>query len=320
MRYGKVMSASQHTVLIAGATASGKSALALRLAEAVGGVVVNADAMQVYRELPILTARPTAQDQARAPHRLYGHVSASEPYSVGRWLADAKTAIAAAHDAGQMPILVGGTGLYFKVLLEGLSPIPDFPVDVRTHWRNEASRLGATALHAELARRDPEMAGRLAPTDLQRLTRALEVLEGTGRSLAHWQRQPGVPVLRESDTVRIVISFDRVGLVVRCDTRFDAMLSAGALAEVRALLELQLDPKAPAMGALGVAALAAHLRGQIDLPAAVERAKRDTRHYVKRQQTWLRRNMVSWNNVQTLDMERNDRSIDALIDLLRRNA
>ena len=237
-------------ILIAGPTASGKSALALRIAEVVGGVIINADSMQVYRELAILSARPSAADETRVPHRLYGHVPAAEAYSTGRYLTDAATAIAAAQAAGQRPIVVGGTGLYFKAMLDGISPVPEIPLVVRAHWRGEATKLGAQALHAILAQRDLGMAARLAPNDTQRLTRALEVLDATGQSLAHWQRQQGVPVLDETETVRLVLRPDRAELLARCDARFDAMMVAGALDEVRALMALQLDPKLPAMGAL----------------------------------------------------------------------
>ena len=301
-------------ILIAGPTASGKSALALRIAELCNGVVINADAMQVYRELPILSARPTAEDEARAPHWLYGHISTAEAYSTGRYVIDVADALKRAAAAGLRPIIVGGTGLYFKALLEGLSPIPEIDPVVRTHWRTEAQRLGAMALHAELTRRDPEMATRLASSDTQRLTRALEVLDGTGLSLAHWQRQPGNPLLVASETVRLVLRPDRGALLGRCDLRFDQMMAAGALAEVSALFAAELDPTLPAMGALGVAPLAAHLRGEISLEGAVKRAKLDTRQYVKRQLTWLKRNMITWNDVQTIDLERNDRSLKQFID------
>jgi len=305
---------STSPILIAGPTASGKSALALRMAEALGGVVINADAMQVYRELPILSARPTAEDEARAPHRLYGHVPAAVAYSTGRYLADVAVALAEARAQRQRPIVVGGTGLYFKALLEGLSPVPPIPEGVRTHWRAFAAAEGAAALHAMLATRDPEMAGRLSPTDTQRLTRALEVIDATGRSLADWQRQPGSPLLTEADTVRLVLRPERDWLMARCDARFDAMMAMGALDEVAALQAAGLDPKLPAMGALGVAPLLAYLRGEVRLKQAVERAKLDTRQYVKRQTTWLKRNMMSWNVVQKDDLQRNDRSINHILE------
>ncbi len=301
-------------ILIAGPTASGKSALALRLARLYGGVVINADAMQVYREIPILSARPTADDEAQAPHWLYGHIAASDAYSTGRYVIEVADALQRASADGLRSIIVGGTGLYFKALLEGLSPIPPIAHGVRAHWRAEAERLGAPGLHAVLAERDPEMAGRLSPSDTQRLTRALEVLDSTGVSLAIWQRTPGKPLLHADETVRLVVRPDREGLLRRCDLRFDLMMNAGALAEVKALIDLGLDPKLPAMGALGVAPLALHLQDKLTLDAAVSRGKLDTRQYVKRQMTWLKRNMMSWNSVQTSDLERNERSLQHYID------
>lgn len=279
-----------------------------------GGVIINADAMQVYRELPILSARPLANDEARAPHWLYGHVPAAEAYSVGRYVIDVAAALGKARDGGLRPIIVGGTGLYLKALLEGLSPVPDIPVAVRAHWRAEAQRSGAAALHATLAVRDPEMAQRLSSSDTQRLTRALEVIDGTGHSLAHWQRQRGVAVLGDGATVRLVTRPGRAELLRRCDDRFDQMMAMGALDEVCALRALHLDAALPAMGALGVAPLLAHLDGAMRLDDAVARAKLDTRQYAKRQQTWLKRNMMSWNDVQSLDLNGNDCSIKQFID------
>ena len=301
-------------ILIAGPTASGKSALALRLAELFGGVVINADAMQVYREIPILSARPSAEDEARAPHWLYGHVSAAVAYSVGRYVTDVGEALEKAGAAGLRPIIVGGTGLYFKALLEGLSPVPAIPEEIRAHWRAQAKILGAPSLHAELSVRDPEMAERLASNDTQRLTRSLEVLDATGRSLADWQRQSGTPLLAEQETVRLVLRPDRQQLLDRCDQRFDLMLEAGAVGEVAALLAADLHSDLPAMRALGVPPLASFARGVTTLEAARAQAKLDTRHYVKRQRTWLKRNMITWSDVQTADLERNNRSLKLFID------
>ena len=207
------------------------------MAERLGGTVINADSMQVYRELRILTARPGAEDEARAPHALYGFVGGAEAYSAGRYAVDAAAAIAEAQAAGRVPIVVGGTGLYFKALLEGLSPIPPADPQVRGFWRAEAARRPAPELHALLSQRDPEMAARLMPTDPQRIVRALEVLDSTGRSLADWQREPGRPVLAEAETERLLLLPPREGHGARIDARFDAMLAAGALEEVRRLLE-----------------------------------------------------------------------------------
>lgn len=292
-----------HAILIAGPTASGKSALALALAERLGGVVINADSMQVYRELRILTARPSAEEEARVPHALYGFVPGSEAYSAGRFAADAKAAIDAARAADRIPILVGGTGLYFKALLEGLSPIPAIPVEVRAHWRGQAERLGAGALHAMLESRDPETAARLRPSDPQRVVRALEVLDATGRSLSHWQRLPGVPVLRAEECERFVVSPERPELYRRCDARFDKMMEEGAVEEVRLLAGQRLDETLPVMRALGVRPLLQLVRGTLGREAAVEAGKRETRQYVKRQLTWQKRMMIAWKHVSTQEIE-----------------
>jgi tRNA dimethylallyltransferase len=296
-------SSASRPILIAGPTASGKSGLALALAERLGGTVINADSMQVYRELSILTARPSAGDEARAPHTLYGHVSGAEAYSAGRYAADAASAIAQAQAGGRVPIVVGGTGLYFKALLEGLSPIPASDPEVRAYWRTQAARRPALELHALLAERDPEMAARLMPTDPQRIVRALEVLDSTGRSLAQWQCAPGRPVLSEAGTLRLLVLPDRADHGALIDARFDAMLAAGALDEVRALLAQGLSGELPVMRALGVAPLARHLAGALSQEEAVATAKADTRKYAKRQLTWLRRNMIAWNVVDKQYME-----------------
>jgi tRNA dimethylallyltransferase len=289
-------------ILIAGPTASGKSGFALALAERVGGVVINADSMQVYRELRILTARPSLQDEARAPHALYGFISGAEAYSAGRYAADAAQAIAVARAAGRVPIIVGGTGLYFNVLLKGLSPIP--PVDplARAYWRAQAAQRPAPELHALLAARDPETAARLMPSDPQRIVRALEVLESTGRSLREWQQTPGQPLLSDSETERFVILPEREQIGPAIDARFDAMLRSGALEEVRALLGRGYSSELPVMRALGVASLAAHLSGNSSLEDAVADAKSQTRKYAKRQRTWLERNMIAWKYINTKQM------------------
>lgn len=294
------VASSTNAILIAGPTASGKSALALRLAEEVGGTVINADSMQVYRELRVLTARPSAEDEARVPHKLYGHVAVKQAYSAGRYAREAAVAIAEVQACGRVPIIVGGTGLYFRALLEGLSPIPDIPVDVRAHWRDEAMRLGPRSLHEELTRRDPGMAERLRPSDPQRITRALEVLEATGRSLGAWQQEPGTPILTENTTERRVVLPEREELYRRCDARFDIMLADGAVEEVRALVALGLDPGLSALRALGVRPLAAYLAGLMSLEAAREAAKRETRNYAKRQMTWLKGNMSSWTAINAV--------------------
>lgn len=284
----------QRPILIAGPTASGKSKLAMTLAERHGGIVINADSMQVYRELAILTARPDAEDEAHVPHVLYGHVPAREAYSVGRWLEDVRRTLEHARAEDRRPIIVGGTGLYFRALLEGLSPVPAIPEDIRAHWRAEAARLGAAGLHAVLAGKDAEMAIRLRPSDPQRITRALEVLEATGLSLAAWQTRSGTPLLVAEETERLLVLCDRQELFARCDARFDSMLAAGGLDEARQLLALDLAPMLPAMRAVGVRPLLLMLLGQLDETEAIARAKQDTRQYVRRQLTWIKRHMTAW--------------------------
>jgi len=287
-------------VLIAGPTASGKSALALALAARIGGIVINADSMQVYRELRILTARPGPDDEDTAPHRLYGHVPAAEAYSVGRWLDDLASVLAEARGSGAVPIVVGGTGLYVTAATTGLAAIPDIPPEIREELRAEAARLHPAALHARLAVEDPAMAARLRPSDPQRILRALEVLRATGRSLATWQADPLSPPLIGPDAVRLVLAPDRALLRARIDARFEAMMAEGALDEVRALAALGLDPALPAMRALGVAELRAALAGAMPLGEATTRATAETRRFAKRQQTWFRNRMADWPRLDPL--------------------
>jgi tRNA dimethylallyltransferase len=282
-------------ILIAGPTASGKSGAGLEFAASVGGTIINADSMQVYRELRLLTARPSEADEARVPHRLYGTVSAAEAYSVGRWLGDVGSAIAEAQREGRLPILVGGTGLYFKALTEGLAPVPDIPTEIRSYWREQSERLGRDALHVELVARDPAMAARLGPADPQRIVRALEVIDATGVSLAEWQGGNAAPLLAPGDALRLVIAPEREPLYAAIDARFDRMIEQGALDEVRALLALKLDPGLPAMRAHGVRELAAYLSGALTREEAVAKAKTESRRYAKRQMTWLRRFMADWD-------------------------
>lgn len=281
-------------VLIAGPTASGKSALALTVAGRHGGVIINADSMQVYRDLRIITARPSAAEEASVPHRLYGQVDAAENYSVGRWCQDARVALDEAKHRGQLPILVGGTGLYFKALTQGLSAVPPTPPDIRAAVRARCDAEGAEALHAELVRRDPAVGGRLKAGDRMRICRALEVLEATGRSLADWHGDGMPAILDPDDAVKIFLDVDRAELVRRIDSRFDAMLAEGALEEVRALAARSLDPMLPAMKAHGVPWLMRHLAGEIALEQAAEGGKQDTRRYTKRQVTWFRHQMPGW--------------------------
>jgi tRNA dimethylallyltransferase len=295
---------AQRAILIAGPTASGKSRVALAIAERLRGTVINADSMQVYRELRILTARPSAADTARVPHALYGGVPAVEGYSAGRYAQEVATAIARAREKARVPVIVGGTGLYFKALLEGLSPVPAVAAQVRTRWRAAGCERPAAELHAWLAERDPVMAGRLAPSDRQRIVRALEVLEGTGRSLAEWQREPGRGVLRAEETVGLVLTSDPATHAQRIAVRLEAMLREGAVDEVRGLRALELPAHAPILRALGVAPLMAYLAGSVSLKTAAELATRHTRQYAKRQLTWFRSNMRSWNWINEKQMER----------------
>jgi tRNA dimethylallyltransferase len=286
--------ASKRAVLIAGPTASGKSALALALAESLGGTIINADSMQVYRDLRIVTARPSAQGEARVPHLLYGHVDAAENYSVGRWCVDASAALAAVERAGRLPVVVGGSGLYFKALTRGLAAVPPIPPQIRSAVRERLEREGTAALYAELSARDAATAHRLMPRDRARVTRALEVVLATGRSLTDWHREGMKPALDPEAAVKLFLDVERAELYRRIDARFDAMLVSGALDEVRALGRRDLDPALPAMKAHGVPWLIRHLDGEIDLAAAVDGAKRDTRRYSKRQGTWFRHQLPDW--------------------------
>ena len=281
-------------MLIAGPTASGKSALALALAQALGGTVINADSMQVYRDLRTITARPTPTEEARVPHLLYGHVDAAENYSAGRWCVDAGAALVELDRAGRLPIVVGGTGLYFKALTRGLAAVPPIPAAIRSAVRERLMAEGSAVLHAELVDRDPTTALRLMPGDRARVTRALEVMLATGRSLTDWHREGMPPALDPDRAIKIFLDVDRAELYRRIDTRFDAMLAAGALEEVRALAGRGLDPALPAMKAHGVPWLIRHLNGEIDLAAAAEAGKRDTRRYTKRQATWFRHQLPDW--------------------------
>jgi tRNA dimethylallyltransferase len=275
-------------VLIAGPTASGKSALALELAQQAGGVVINADSMQVYRDLRIITARPTREDEARVPHRLYGHVDAAVNFSAGAWLTDAANALDEAEAQGRLPIFIGGTGLYFKALTAGLSLVPPIPAEVRDSVRARLERDGVEALHADLARRDGRAAERLKPRDRTRIARALEVIEATGRSLLDWHREGQPPLLPSGSYRALFLAPERDELYARIDARFDAMLGAGALKEVERLAARHLDPLLPAMKAHGVPAMIRHLHGEINLEEAATIGRADTRHYAKRQFTWFR--------------------------------
>jgi tRNA dimethylallyltransferase len=279
---------NNNAVLIAGPTASGKSALALELAAATGGVVINADSMQIYRDLRVITARPTPAEEARVPHRLYGEVDAAINFSAGAWVTAAAAILEDARAQNRRPIFAGGSGLYFKALMRGLSAVPPIPGEIREGVRARLERDGVEALHTELAQRDPVSAGRLKPRDRTRIARALEVIEATGRSLTDWHRDGVLPLLPPGSFSALFLEPEREELYARIDARFDAMLAAGALEEVAALAARQLDPLLPAMKAHGVPALIRHLRGEITLDEAAAIGRADTRHYAKRQFTWFR--------------------------------
>ena len=288
-------------VIIAGPTASGKSAIGLAVAKALGGTIINADSMQVYRELSVLTARPDADDCAVAPHRLYGFLSATQACSAALWRERAREEIAAASAAGRLPVVVGGTGLYLRVLTQGLAPVPEIPPEVRAASRLRLADMGAEAFHRELARRDPVMAARLRPTDRQRLARAWEVLEATGRSLDAWQREPATPpsdLLGDFCFTSFVVAPERTALYAACNARFLRMLDQGALAEARAVDALGLDSQLPAMKALGLPELRRYIHGEVTLDEATAAAQQATRRYAKRQATWFRHQMAGAHRLE----------------------
>jgi tRNA dimethylallyltransferase len=288
-------------LLIAGPTASGKSHLALRAAERLGGVIINADSMQVYRDLRILTARPCAADEARQPHFFFGHMDGAVNYSVGRYIEDAESVLAQLRGQSALPIFVGGTGLYFKALTQGLSDMPRVSERVRAEWRARADNMPVAALHDELAARDPIMAARLRPTDPQRILRALEVFAETGQSLAFFQSAKSKPLLDIETCVAIFLAPERAALKAAIDRRFDTMMETGALDEVAALRHRKLDPTLPVMRALGVPQLLEYIEGRADLGTAIENAKRDTRAYAKRQFTFARNQLAAFQWVASPD-------------------
>lgn len=291
------MAAGKRALLIMGPTASGKSALALALAETLGGEIVNADSMQVYRDLRVLTARPSPEEETRAPHHLYGTIDAAERFSVGRWLEQAGAIIADIRARGATPIVIGGTGLYFKALTQGLADAPASSEAHRQRLAAELAEEGGAALHARLVGLDPEAAARIQPGDAVRLIRALAVAE-TGATLSALQKQ-AAPAL--ADWAGILLWPARGALYAKIEARFEAMLRSGALDEVRALAARGLDPSLPAMKAHGAPALMAHLRGEMSLKDAAELGKRDTRRYAKRQFTWMAHQMPGWTRIEAED-------------------
>ena len=285
-------------MLIAGPTASGKSALALELAQKTGGVIVNADSMQVYRDLRVITARPTRDEEADVPHRLYGRVDAAVNFSAGSWVNEAASVLAETRAQNRLAIFTGGSGLYFKALTRGLSAVPPIAPEIREGVRARLERDGVEALHAELAQRDPSSAERLKPRDRNRIARALEVIEATGRSLTDWHRDGLPPLLPPGSFSALFLEPDRDALYARIDVRFGAMLTAGAMEEVAALAARHLDPLLPAMKAHGVPALIRHLKGEITREEAAEIGRADTRHYAKRQFTWFRHQLPEFEWVK----------------------
>ena len=281
-------------VLIAGPTASGKSALAMALAEKVGGLVVNADSMQVYRDLRIITARPTTADEAHIPHILFGHVDAAVNYSVGAWCRDAGNAIKEIAGQGRVPVLVGGTGLYFKALTTGLAAVPPIPADIRDDVRDRLQREGAPALHAQLMQLDPATAQRVTANDRSRISRALEVVLATGRALSDWHRDGLPPLIDPKKAAKVFLTCERTELVQRIERRFAGMLDNGAVDEVGRLAARELDKSLPAMKAHGVPWLMRYLKGEISREEAAAGAIMDTRRYAKRQLTWFRNQMKDW--------------------------
>lgn len=290
-------------MLIAGPTASGKSAVAARLAREFGGAVINADSMQVYSDLRILSARPTAAEMGGVPHFLYGFVPSSDIYSVAKWLDAVQVALSACAAQGLRPIVTGGTGLYFSALTKGLAPVPEIHAQLRVEIRQLFDDIGADRFHALLASRDPLMGARIAPSDSQRVIRAYEVFEATGVSLAEWQEVKGQPLLPRT-ALTAVLKPHREWLYHRIDARFDLMLGEGALAEVAALRDMRVPAEAPVLRALGVPQLMAHLRGEISLEAAAEQSKTQSRRYAKRQMTWFRHQMPDWPVVEEQESER----------------
>ncbi|OYY90693.1 MAG: tRNA (adenosine(37)-N6)-dimethylallyltransferase MiaA [Sphingomonas sp. 28-66-16] len=288
--------------LIAGPTASGKSALAMALAERRDGIVINADSAQVYADLRIVSARPSAADEARVPHRLFGHVDGANDYSAARWAIEARREIAAAHRAGRLPILVGGTGLYLRTLLDGIAPVPDIDPAIRAAIR----AMPVAEAHRLLAIDDPVAASRLAPADTTRVARALEVVRATGRPLADWQAERIGGIAADIVLVPLVLLPDRDWLFARCDARLEAMLAGGAEAEIARLIARDdIGPSAPVRRAIGVAEIAGWITGQWSRDEALARAQLATRRYAKRQYTWFRHQPPpGWRRTDATDTDR----------------
>ena len=299
-------------ILIHGPTASGKTALSIDLAEKLGGEVINADSMQVYKDLNVLTARPSEEELKTVPHHLFGHVDAEIRYSTGKWMEDAKRKIASIQKRGHIPIIAGGTGLYFLSLVQGLSEIPPVPEEIRAEVRNIQLTEGTHGLHARLQNVDPDSAERLERTDRQRLSRAYEVWLATGKAISEFQSKRSKPVLGDGDWLGVALTPPRARLYARIDRRFESMMMQGAMLEAEALVERGLDPELPAMKAHGMPWLAAFIRGEMDAETAADNAKRDTRRYAKRQFTWIGRQFPFWPRIPAMDLPERRKVILAL--------
>ena len=299
-------------ILIHGPTASGKTALSVALAEALNGEVINTDSMQVYSDLHVLTARPTDDEMAGIPHHLFGHIDAATRYSTGKWLEDAGAVLRDIETRGKTPIFVGGTGLYFLSLIQGLSEIPPVPDEVRAEVRAMMAEEGADALHARLTEVDAASAARLNVGDRQRVTRAYEVWLATGRPFSSFQGDRQRPLLADGEWLGVALTPPRNRLYARIDRRFETMLMEGAMDEARALVARQLDPQLPAMKAHGMPWLKAFIEGNMSAEQAAENAKRDTRRYAKRQFTWIARQFPFWPRIPVDGLDQRKRVIFAL--------
>ena len=306
----------QHVFVVTGATASGKSAFAMSLAEKIGGVIINADSMQIYAELQIITARPTKTDENTVPHKLYGTISGAENFNVAKWISLAKMEIEDAWKIGKTPILVGGTGMYIKSLKDGLSPIPDITAEVKNKVRAKFNQLGNQEFHDYLQSIDAPMAEKLSVGDSQRMQRAAEVTLQTGRSLEAWQKEETKSIFPDAEFHMIAVNMEREKLYERINHRFDAMIKQGAIDEIKRLKELNISSDMPIMKSCGVPEVMAYLSGDIALEQAVEKAKQSSRNYAKRQITWLNN---QWNDLLLYDAEKQNASevIESLLDELK---
>ena len=297
----------KQAILIAGPTASGKSALSIELAKRKNGVIINADSMQVYSDLRVITARPSVEEEAIVPHKMYGMIDGARAFSAMEWARMAMVEVHAAWDNGLVPILVGGTGMYFRTLLDGMAHIPDVEPAIRDKVRSEAEELGCEKLHEELLQYDPVTAARLAPGDSQRISRAVEVFRSTGKAISDWQKETKPGPLhafdQEGNLTKLVLDWPRDELYRRCDLRFDMMLEAGALEEVQQLLFRGLPSTLPLMKSLGVPSLIEYLKGDMSLDEARDQSKTQTRRFAKRQLTWFRNQFPGWKKLSAQYLE-----------------